>query len=226
MNRAFVTRSFRKNDPIKALLEAEGYQVEGHSMLTFAKVDDQQLPDCDFVFAYSRNGVLFLDEALLEQIKEKQIPVAAMGQATSEAWNSIGLTCFFIGSGAPEGVASAFAKTLHSSKISSLSGSKNSSSKPIVCFLEATSSRRSVEGLLGETIEAVSVKCYENKIDAKALVPECDLLFLTSPMNAQAALSQVAITSQPKIWCIGETTAAQVVELGFTIDRTVDLPTL
>ena len=226
MKRAFVTRSFRKKDPIEALLREEGYEVQGWSMLSFKAVPDQTLPAaCDVVFAYSGNGVRFLRDDLAQQLKEKKRLVAAMGKATAEAWERRGFSCFFVGKGAPVDVASAFAKTLDKLVESPLQSIEKGKLKPKICFLEATTSQQSIQRLLEDKIEATSLKCYENSIDSRAEIPVCDLLFLTSPLNAKAALSQLpAGKKTPRLWCIGTTTANEVEALGFKVDKILTLP--
>ncbi len=202
---AFATRSLPANDPVRLLLESHGYRATGHSMLTFTEVLPQQPIATSWVFAYSRNGVRYLIEPLVQQILAQNIRVGAIGPATAEAWQQRGVPVDFVGSSNPLATASAFAKTLHASP-----------QEATITYLQAQHSRQSIQHLLGEQFEQHKLITYTNQAAAGIDVPPADLYFLTSPMNAQLVLAQLQNRQQHyKLACIGPTTAEAVYQLGF-----------
>lgn len=204
--RLFITRPLAKEAPLRLQLEAQGYEVSGHSMLRFEALPVAALPSSDWLFAYSPRGVqLFLAQQAKEALSAFKI--AAVGPGTAAAWKEAGLQVDFVGDGEPESTASAFAKT------------HCENTKPTVTFLQAENSRRSIERRLGEHVHAQRLSVYRSVIDDSATISPAEVYYLTSPLSAEAVLRQVDVTHSFDLWCVGSVTAGRVRELGFRVQR-------
>ena len=212
--RLFITRPLAEDSPLLAQLQGEGFDVSGHSMLTFEPVVVEQIEPTEWLFAYSPRGVKFL----LGQDKLKRdgkrlhgtngfFKLAAVGEGTANAWLEAGLKVDFIGDGEPVTTASAFAKT------------HCAATKPTVTFLQAANSRRSIERRLGDQVSAQTLSIYRSIINKNAGAPIAEVYYLTSPLSAEAVLTQIDQDHPFDIWCVGSVTAGRVRELGFQVQR-------
>jgi len=204
--RLFITRPLAEDAPLRLQLEAQGYEVSGHSMLHFEALPIAALPPSDWLFAYSPRGVQL---CLAQHSKEalSTFKIAAVGPGTASAWQEAGITVDFIGDGEPATTASAFAKT------------HCENTKPTVTFLQAENSRRSVERRLGEHVHAQRLSVYRSVINDSGTIPLAEVYYLTSPLSAEAVIRQIDATRSFDLWCVGSVTAGRVRELGFGVQR-------
>jgi uroporphyrinogen-III synthase len=216
--RLFITRPLAEDAPLYLRLHERGFDVSGHSMLTFEPLAIPKLEPTEWLFAYSPRGVKFLlDQKIVERVGNRlqcakgPIKLGAVGQGTANAWAEAGLDVDFIGDGEPASTAAAFAKT-HCLE-----------STPHVTFLQAANSRRSVERLLADHVKTTTLSVYQSKINGDASAPLAEVYYLTSPLSAEAVLRQLDQKRPFDIWCVGSVTAARVRELGFTVQQLVPL---
>lgn len=201
--RIFVTRHLAEDDPWRRALAADGYAVTAYSLLRFAPVPAGPLPPGDWVFAYSRNAVRY---GLPSLAAAKTRPrVAAIGPGTAAAWREAGYEVAFEGAGDPRDVAEAFGRAAGP-------GAR-------VVFLQAANSRRSVERVLGDRIRAVAHIVYRSEIDPGRRAPPTQVMLLTSPLNAAAALRNLAPSRAPKLLAIGPTTEKWCRDRGYDVER-------
>lgn len=212
--RLFITRSLLPEAPLRKQLELEGFEVTAHAMLQFEAIAVQPILPTHWLFAYSPRGIqYFLAQKLATQkgdllfLQDQAVKLAAVGPGTAEAWQEAGLSVEFIGDGEPASTAAAFAKT------------HCTDSKPLVTFLQAENSRRSVEKRLEDSIRAHRVSIYRSVIDPLATIPPAEVYYLTSPLSAEAVINQLDPTHRFDIWCVGSVTAGHVRQLGFQVQR-------
>ena len=212
--RLFITRTLAKAAPLFVQLQKEGFDVSGHSMLTFEPIAIQKMEPTEWLFAYSPRGVKFLlEQGIVNRYKDRllcakgALKLGAVGQGTANAFLEAGLEVDFIGDGEPASTASAFAKT-HCLKV-----------KPKVTFLQAANSRRSVERRLEGYITSQTLSVYRSIINERASAPIAEVYYLTSPLSAEAALAQIDQNRPFDIWCVGSVTAGRVRALGFNVQR-------
>lgn len=194
----FVTRDLGPDDPWRAALEAAGLAVRARSLLRFEAEAPGPLPDCDWIFAYSRNAVRF---AAAAAELPARVLIGAMGPGTAEAWRQTSRQPDFVGDGDPAGVAQAFRQATPR-------GAR-------VAFAQAADSRRSVERALGDHLVALPWIVYRSTPDLAAVVDPADVFLLTSPLNAGAALRAHTPATAPELWVLGPTTATWCAERGY-----------
>jgi uroporphyrinogen-III synthase len=156
------------------------------------------LPDADWLFFYSPHGVKFL----LQQISLENISrfkVAAMGSGTASTLQSYHVRVDFTGDGTPESTAKDFLLTAKGQR---------------VLFCRAKESRQSIRRLLGSQITAIDLIVYENQPRSDFVLPDCDILVFTSPLNVQAYFTKKSWNDSKIIIAIGNTTAKALSLLG------------
>ncbi len=198
-HKIFISRELEADSLFFELLPSEKYTLYHESLIDFSPMSFDSIPACDWVFFYSRKGVQFAlqIESFKNFIQEKKI--AAMGEATATSLQFLNIKTNFIGNGNPEQTANDF---LHQAK-----GQR-------ILFPQAQHSRQSIQRILGDKIEAHSLIVYQNKMRQNFNIPYCDYLVFTSPLNAQAYCQKYEVKTRQKIFAIGETTAAALVDLG------------
>lgn len=191
-NRVFISRELKADSIFRTRLEAIGAEVIGQSLIEFAPVVFHGIPPCDWIFFYSKKAVCFFFEGLGEKLLS-EIKWAALGRGTAAALSARGITPGFIGTGEPEGVAEAFAIEAAGQR---------------VLFPQARQSRQSVQQLLGDKIQPVSLVVYDNQPRRSFDIPFCRVLVFTSPLNAEAYFGKYTLQPGQSAVAIGETTAA------------------
>ncbi len=194
----FISRELKEDSPFRLRLEAVGAQVLGQSLIEFTPVDFGTAPPCDWVFFYSKKAVRFFFEGL-DGAAPAGLKWGALGRGTAAALSARGITPDFIGTGEPEGVAEAFAEE---------AGGRR------VLFPRARQSRQSIQQLLEEKIQAVSLVVYDNRPLESFNIPFCQVLAFTSPLNAEAYFRKYALQEGQAVVAIGNTTEAALHRLG------------
>ena len=177
--------------------------MTARSMLTFAPVVTGELPDCDWVFVYSRTGAHYAANSLAGLSPRTRI--AAMGPGTAEALRAVGHEPEFIGAGEARAIAEDFAAVAGR-------GAR-------VVFVQAANSRRSIQRALGDRIDSTAHVVYRSGIDPEREVPAADVYLLTSPLNAEAVLSSPSATPTAELRVLGDTTATWCREHGYAPRR-------
>lgn len=162
--------------------------ITGQSLIEISPLEFS-LPDCDWVFFYSSNGVRhFFKQAPAQFIPYKW---ACLGKGTAATLGEYVLDIDYVGNGVPSDVSDELVSVIQADES--------------ICFLRAENSQDSVFTLL-EHKKKYSLPVYSNN----TLVPDScgpyDVLVFTSPMNAEAYLKACKVSDE-KIIAIGQTTA-------------------
>ncbi len=186
----FISRPAPPESVFRRLLEPQGFEVDGRSLIAFSAVPFVLPAFFDWVFFYSSHGVQFF----FEQLTKARVTLpqttrfGAIGPATARLLE----TAHFVGDGAPEPTAAAFR---------AIAAGKR------VLFPRAAHSRQSVQLLLGNTIEALDLVVYQNEPLVEVALSDAAALIFTSPLNAQAYFSKHRLLPGQMVFAIGQTTA-------------------
>jgi len=195
----FITRNLKATDFFKTALEKVGFSVVGNSLIEFSKIEFISIPDCDWLFFYSKNAVsFFLQQLDLTSIQSKKI--ATIGHSTAEfIINNYNLKVDFIGTGEPLQTAKAFVKI---------------AANQTILFPRAATSKQSIQKQLGNTIIQKDLIVYQNQPKTNFEIIKADILVFTSPMNVQTYFGKTNLKEGQKVIAIGNTTANELLKLG------------
>ena len=190
----FISRDLSEDSPLTSILKTAGLKVSGQSLIQFSLLAFESLPDCDWIFFYSSNGVRYFFQGLeeLQCHLPEQIQLAAMGKGTGRALKSLGYSPDFIGDGKPDATARFFLQAAESQR---------------VLFARAFNSAKSVQNLLAPYINIIDLPVYKNEIKKDLHLPEMDYVILTSSMNVDAYFQQKTSGDNKTYIAIGKPTA-------------------
>ena len=194
----FISREQTPDSVFFQTLTANSHIVHGESLIEFTPVPFDEVPDTDWVFFYSKNGVRYF----FEQLKAEMPPgkkFAAIGPGTADYLEERFRHPHFVGNGNAETTAEAFLKMANGQK---------------VLFPRAMDSRRSIQQILEGKAVLVDLIVYDNVPRKTIELPEFDILVFTSPLNAKAYFSQKKIKEHQPVIAIGKTTATSLKKLG------------
>lgn len=199
MKSIFISRDLPDHHPLRHAAQQAGYHLVARSLLQLQRRPFADLPDADWLFFYSLNGVRFFMEGIAENRQESHLiryKMAALGPATGRAITDLGYEAHFCGTGDPDETARGFQETMHIGDT--------------VAFVQAAHSRESIRQRLPQEVACQTFVVYDNAPDttAAATLPPCEVLFFTSPLNVTAYLQARPIAPQQPCLAIGETTAA------------------
>lgn len=200
--RIFISRHLSPEAYFWRALTRYGFEVIGRSLIEFEAIAfGRELPDADWLFFSSKNGVRFFFD------QQPQLPpnvrIAALGNSTAKAVAEAGYITHFVGQGSDtHEVAIRFAEIAAGQR---------------VIFPQPLNSLEAVQQAIGHLILPIKLICYRNTPVSEGFdLPPCDILVFTSPANARNYLSKYPILPQQKIIVIGPTTAAALQEAGIT----------
>jgi len=173
------------------------YELVAQSLIEFKAVDFTPPPKTDWIFFYSKNAVRFFLSGLTSNLPPSKY--ACMGKGTTHLAKAKKLNVQFIGNGKPKATAQQFLQVAEGQS---------------VLFPRANRSKKSIQRLLKNKIEAYDLIVYENEIKKEWEVPDCDILVFTSPLNAKAYFSKYLAKAHQKIIAIGNTTGRALKKLG------------
>ncbi len=214
MPKIFISRVLKKNSLFLKTLNGSDLEIIGASLIQFSPVYFSLIPKADWLFFYSKNGVkFFFEQVQKESDFQKEIPFrkwGVMGKGTAAALEKYGVHPDFIGTGNPTSTAQQF-QALY----------PNSS----VLFVQAKTSKKSVQLLLGQQIQSKELIVYDNQIKSNFELPYCKILVFTSPLNAKAYYEKHPIDKAQSVIAIGKTTAKALTALGIKKVVIADKPT-
>lgn len=188
----FISRELTpKSDFCTALADVK-YDVLGFGLIDFEWVHFEVLPECDWIFFYSKAGI----DYFFQNISEKKILLppttqwAAFGEGTAKSLQIYGFEADFIGTGSAISTANAFSNSVINKK---------------VLFPQAQFSRNSVEVLLKNAI-VIPLIVYKNTAKQDFSLPFCDILVFTSPLNVKAYFESYIFHPTQQFVAIGDTT--------------------
>lgn len=194
MTKVFISREQTRDSFFKRYLEEKGLQVIAKSLVAFLPLEINSIPEADWIFFYSKNGVryFFYNQKKLNQPLSEHLRFGTIGKGTAKELANFGITADFIGTGEPATTAEQFSPLAMGKK---------------VIFPQAEQSRQSIQKLLAGAIDIIPLIVYKNEIKTDIQIPPCDLLVFTSPLNAEAFFNHYTLTSEQKLVAIGQTTA-------------------
>lgn len=202
----FITRDIKETDFFKIALEKVGFTVFGESLIEFSTIHFDEIPDCEWLFFYSKNGVRFFFNQLstnqLLSISNKKIGTIGAGTARFLETH-YQIRPDFVGTGEPLQTSKAFAQRATGQK---------------VLFPRAKQSKKSIQNQLSKIVKVVDLIVYENKPKSEINIPKVDYLVFTSPMNAQIYFQNRIQTDiqklNQKVIAIGDTTGNELKKIG------------
>ncbi len=200
----FVSRDLSPDDILAQKMAEKGWPVRGRALVELLAVPFLEVPDCNWVFFYSKNAVRFFSKtADAQKIHFPDgLRWAAMSEATAAALeNWLRRPADFVGDGDSVSTAANF--------LSRARGQK-------VLFPRASASRESISKLLEKSIETLDLIVFENKIASVISPADEQILAFTSPMSAEAYFSKNKLKKGQKLVAIGRSTAEQLEKMGFS----------
>lgn len=197
----FVSRSLAPASPLRLWASQRGYDLRAESLISFTPLPFVMPADPlpDWVFFYSPKAVEYwyqgLDDSALNATSFPKL--AALGPGTAAALLDLDLPVDFCGVGDPTRAADNF--------LSIAAGQR-------VLFPRALQSRRAVEKLIREHIQAIDLVVYTNEAAPRTDLPAAEIVILTSPLNVKAYFSSAVINPKATFFTIGATTAAALAD--------------
>ncbi len=160
------------------------------SLLSFETITVEQIPDCQWLFFYSQQGVIhFFKQAKATWFRDKRI--ASFGQKTAQLLSQHTALIHFIGNGRARDTAPALELIVREN---------------MILFVRAKDSMRSVQ--MSTQLQAKELIVYDNRGLDDFSLPHCDILIFTSPLNAKTYFSKYKKEKGQTIFAIGESTAS------------------
>ncbi len=208
----FISRHLN-NRSLQGLLTSKGFSVLGESLIDFSRIPFQELPSCDWLFFYSKKGVRFFLESLIDGKHDipKHVKCAAMGNGTAKALKAYGIELDFVGNGEPNQTAKDFLALV-----------KNKT----VVFARAKRSKQSIQlRIEQEGVRCLDLIVYDNKIrDDFDFENTFNILVFTSPLNVHAFFSKYKLKPNQQLIAIGDTTAKALNDLGYSDIKIASTP--
>jgi hydroxymethylbilane synthase len=201
----FISRELDPKSDFRAILESAGYKVTGHTCVSLTPIEyDWPEVAPDWVFFASQNAVRFFFEyataAQIEHWKtQKAVKWASIGAATAKKLLEHVGHIHFYGDGEPISTSRAF---------------KRVASGQRVVFPGAVQSRESIQSLLKDSIDAHTLRIYNNEATADLPLRHEDILVFTSPLNVWAYFKINSPKRAQEIVAIGAATAQALEKSG------------
>ncbi len=186
MKNVFISRVLQPSSPIKDVIGNN--QIVAISLIQFSALDFD-VPQADWVFFYSRNGVKYF----FENGNYELYPFlwACMSKGTADELSHYVTDISFIGNGNPEEVANSYKNII--------------GTKEVTCFIRAENSLDSIHKRLDRPND-YSIPVYKNSPIQDIPKQKFDILIFTSPMSADAWFQNTRYNNEDII-AIGPTTA-------------------
>ncbi len=192
----FISTPLSENNGYISILENAGYEVENVSFVNIKPLDLTELPDCDWLFFTSKNGVkYFFDQ--LDNLSEN-IKLAAIGNETANQIRLAGYKVDFVGDGNNSALTDEFVSLAEGQKIIFPGASNRQSEIPL--RIDASCD-----------VEYLSV--YHNSAFNAKLI-EADILVFTSSLNVKGYLLGNSIKNNQIVIAMGTATASYLRKAG------------
>ncbi|NND07836.1 MAG: hypothetical protein HKN87_15775 [Saprospiraceae bacterium] len=190
----FISRNLHEKSPFWKLKDR--VDIYDHSLLQFRSIPFAKIPESQWLFFYSQQGVVhFFRQLSDQQFTDRKL--AAFGPKTADVLAEQVPTIHFIGNGSAKATASALQLVTN---------------RQAILFIRARQSRRSVQRCLPKNTHPDLI-VYDNRPKAKFDVPNCDFLIFTSPLNAKTYFDKYPEVEGQIIFAIGDTTAQTIQQL-------------
>lgn len=197
----FITRKLSQHSPFEKL-DKDKFQIIDRSLISFAPISFDKLPDTDCYFFYSQNGVKYLFDQIVDNQLEflKQKKIVSIGPATANALRDYIQRM-------PDHIVE-----LHIDEHEQILKSKLA--KDSICFVQAQHSKQRFQNLFARS-NVISLTTYSNIISEKIDVPNCDYYLVTSSLNAEALSKHIPqIGIEAKFISIGKPTNESLKKFG------------
>jgi len=185
----FISREVNTDSYLRNVLEANGFMLEGRSLIETNSVSFNILPDTGWIFFSSKQAVkyFFSQNPVLGNQK-----FACVGKATSEALRRYDKRAEFIG-------ASTDTKMI-GKQFAAKAGSEK------VLFPQAKGSLRSVQQQFVKSDQVVDLVVYETIKKNSGQAPEAQILVFTSPSNVDAWFEVFKVNKTQHVIAMGDAT--------------------
>lgn len=186
MKNVFISRVLQPKSPIKNVIGNN--QLVAKSLIQFSALNFE-IPQADWVFFYSRNGVKYF----FENGNYELYPYlwACMSEGTADELSHYITDISFIGKGKPEEVANSYKSAVNPEQVT--------------CFVRAENSLDSIHKRIDQPKD-FSIPVYKNSPINDIPKQKFDILIFTSPMSADVWFENTEYSNE-KIISIGPTTA-------------------
>ncbi len=190
----FISRNLDPDSPFHDL--EDSLEIHDMSLLEFELVPIDALPDCDWLFFYSQQGVrhFFVQQLNMDLSSYK---MAAFAPKTSKILQEYVDIVHFTGNGKSTLTAGALQMVALGERIA---------------FVRAMTSVRSVQKVLPGSVKTLDLVVYDNRSKEDFSLPTCDYLVFTSPMNAKTYLNRYQVQPGQTIFAIGSSTSRAIEE--------------
>ena len=192
-SKVFITRNLQNHHLLSSSLTAQGFEVNGISLITFNTIVIKNMPQTDWIFFSSKHAVenFFKQKPLITNQK-----FGAIGKSTADAIRKFGRRAEFIGQ-------STDTKTI-GKQFAARVGSAT------VLFPVAKGSMRSVQNQFVKKDQTFDVNVYETIEHSNSKLPDADILIFTSPSNVNAFFMVNKVEAHHKIIAMGGATEAEL----------------
>ncbi len=208
----FISRDLDAGSSFVNRLSGAGVEVTGQSLIRFTPIPFTKVPDADWIFFYSKQGIRYyfdrLDDPSFWSTTRVRLPrkvkeprYATFGEGSARFLKEFrNIRPDFTGTGEAKSTAIAF--------LQKISGER-------VLFVRGRRSLRSVQKILqGDLNHPAELIAYDNEPMTHFTLPQCHYLLFTSPLNARAWYGRYRPKSWQKVFAIGQSTAKALLSLG------------
>lgn len=193
----FISRDLSLDSIFRQQLEDKATLV-GLSLVEFSALAFDKIPDSDWLFFYSKNGIEYCFSQL--DTLDNLPPIGVIGKASAEFLKlHYNINAQFVGTGHPKETAAQFLSVANGQK---------------VLFVQAKNSKQSVQKLLSKKVFVESLLVYDNYPKTDFELPQLDVLVFTSPLNVAAYFANYSYQKGQAIISIGRTTEQALKEQG------------
>jgi len=196
--KVFISRSLEEESHFLKILQRQNHKVSHQSLIRFKKKKFEKLPESQWIFFSSKNGV----KHFFTQVKKApERRYACIGQGTAqELQQKIKQPIDFIGSG---------------SAVSEIADHFLEEHKPeSILFPIAENSARTIQKRLEGKAALHDLIVYTNSKVDKFKDPYSNILVFTSPMNANTYYAKIGVDSDQVVVAIGYSTEQALIKLG------------
>lgn len=188
MKKIFISRKLSSDS---SFFKLDNCHIVDQSLLEFHPVDFE-LPECEWLFFYSQNGVNFFLE---KQNIPSDLKIGTIGKKTAKILSNAGYNVDFIGSGDPESTAQNYKAV-----------------KGKTCYIRAKNSANSIKNLIAHP-QDIDLIVYNNQCSEQIPKDDFGILIFTSTRNAQAFFNR-RIYQNETVIAIGKPTQSFLSSIG------------
>ncbi len=194
----FITRDISEEDYFFRALHSFGYKVSGASLIQTEPVTFQKIPDCNWLFFSSKNGVkhFFAQNSELPA----NVKFGVTGQGTAMELRKHSYVESFCGSSSDmEETGKQFSELVSGKKI---------------LFPQTEDSLQTIQKQLNGIAECINLVVYRTTAKTQLEILPADVTVFTSPSNVSAFFSDKKVKPLKQVIAMGKSTEAKLREFG------------